>query len=99
MARAASAIRANRTRGPGANRLATAGGRDPPEPCRKLNRGNAMKPQRGAALILALWALALLSLMMGAVVQAIRLENRQSAYELQHTKAQLAAEAGLALAI
>ncbi len=58
-----------------------------------------MKPQRGAALILALWALALLSLMMGAVVQAIRLENRQSAYELQHTKAQLAAEAGLALAI
>ncbi|MGY2224939.1 hypothetical protein ACW9IK_19820 [Pseudomonas gingeri] len=58
-----------------------------------------MKRQRGAALILALWALALLSVMMGAVVQSIRLENRQSTYELQHAKALLAAQAGLALAI
>lgn len=58
-----------------------------------------MKRQRGAALIIALWALTLLSVLMGAVVQSIRLESRQSANELQHTRTQLAAEAGLALAI
>jgi len=36
---------------------------------------------------------------MGAVVKSIHLEYRQSANELQHAKAQLAAEAGLAMAI
>ncbi|KPA88536.1 hypothetical protein ACMGT0_08805 [Pseudomonas sp. RHF3.3-3] len=51
---------------------------------------------RGAALVLALWALALLSLMMAVVVGSVRLENRQSAYALQRTRALLAAESGLA---
>ncbi|KPA95267.1 hypothetical protein PF70_04709, partial [Pseudomonas asplenii] len=41
---------------------------------------------RGAALVLALWALALLSLMMAVVVGSVRLENRQSAYALQRTR-------------
>ncbi|WP_248799993.1 general secretion pathway protein GspK [Pseudomonas sp. MWU13-2105] len=58
-----------------------------------------MNGQRGAALVLALWALALLSLMMAVVVGTVRLENRQSAYALQHTRALLAAESGLALVV
>ncbi|UZE27778.1 general secretion pathway protein GspK [Pseudomonas asplenii] len=56
----------------------------------------AMDDARGAALVLALWALALLSLMMAVVVGTVRLENRQSAYALQRTRALLAAESGLA---
>ncbi|TWI56679.1 general secretion pathway protein K [Pseudomonas duriflava] len=55
--------------------------------------------QRGVALLITLWALALLSLIMAGVVTAVRLENRQSQYLLQSTRTQLAAEAGLALAI
>lgn len=55
--------------------------------------------QRGAALIMVFWAVALLGLMMASVVGVLRLENRQSAFELQQTRARLAAEAGLALAI
>ncbi len=58
-----------------------------------------MNSQRGAALVLALWALALLSLMMAVVVGTVRLENRQSAYALQHARALLAAESGLALVV
>jgi len=58
-----------------------------------------MNGQRGAALVLALWALALLSLMMAVVVGTVRLENRQSAYALQHARALLAAESGLALVV
>ncbi|MDX9669577.1 MULTISPECIES: PilX N-terminal domain-containing pilus assembly protein [unclassified Pseudomonas] len=58
-----------------------------------------MRTQRGAALIVALWALALLSLIVGTAVQTTRLENRQSAYELHHLEAQLAAEAGFAMAL
>lgn len=58
-----------------------------------------MSRQRGAALIMVLWAIALLGLMMGSVVEILRLENRQSAFELQQSRALLAAEAGLALAI
>ncbi|MFC3944967.1 general secretion pathway protein GspK [Pseudomonas gingeri NCPPB 3146 = LMG 5327] len=58
-----------------------------------------MNRARGAALVLALWALALLSLMMAVVVGTLRLENRQSAYTLQHTRALLAAESGLAVVV
>lgn len=58
-----------------------------------------MSRQRGAALIMVLWAIALLGLMMGSLVEILRLENRQSAFELQHSRALLAAQAGLALAV
>ncbi|WP_458371888.1 hypothetical protein [Pseudomonas lactis] len=58
-----------------------------------------MTRQRGAALIMVLWAIALLGLMTGSMVEILRLENRQSAFELQHSRALLAAEAGLALAV
>ncbi|WP_158700994.1 type II secretion system minor pseudopilin [Phytohalomonas tamaricis] len=55
--------------------------------------------QRGVALLITLWALALLSLIMGAIVMSVRLENRQSSHLLQSVRSQLAAEAGLAMAI
>ncbi|TLG91598.1 general secretion pathway protein GspK, partial [Pseudomonas edaphica] len=58
-----------------------------------------MKRQRGAALLMVLWALALLGLIMAGVVDTLRLENRQSAFSLQQTHARLAAQAGLALTI
>lgn len=58
-----------------------------------------MNLQRGFALIMVFWAITLVGLMMGAVVEVLRLENRQSAFELQQTRARLAAEAGLALAV
>ena len=58
-----------------------------------------MMREEGAALIIALWALAFLSVLMGGVVSTLRLENQQSAYELSHCRASLAAEAGLALAV
>jgi len=58
-----------------------------------------MSRHRGAALIMVLWALALLGLMMGGVVEILRLENRQSDFQLQHSRALLAAQAGLALAV
>jgi general secretion pathway protein K len=58
-----------------------------------------MNRQRGAALIMVLWAIALLGLMIGSLVEILRLENRQSAFELQQSRALLAAEAGLALAV
>lgn len=55
--------------------------------------------QQGVALLLALWALALLSLLMLEIVTTVRLENRQSLRQLQATRAELAAQAGLALAV
>lgn len=55
--------------------------------------------QQGAALILVLWALAVLSLLAANVVVSVRLENRQSHNELERSKAQLAAQGGLALAV
>lgn len=58
-----------------------------------------MRKQKGVALIVSLWALALLSVLVGGVVTAVRLENQQSAYELRRSHALISAEAGLALAV
>lgn len=58
-----------------------------------------MSRSRGAALILVLWGMALLSLLMGSVVACIRLENHQTLYELQRSQALIAAEAGVALVV
>lgn len=55
--------------------------------------------QRGAALIVALWALAILSLLMATVVSTLRLENKQSAFELQRSHALIGAESGIALVV
>ncbi|MDP0919122.1 hypothetical protein Q6272_29135, partial [Klebsiella pneumoniae] len=56
-----------------------------------------MKHQRGVALLLVLWVLALLSLLLGGLAGWVQLETRQAAWHRQHTQAALAAEAGVAL--
>jgi general secretion pathway protein K len=50
-------------------------------------------------LILVVWAVALLGLLMAGVVSGVRIENRQSQNELQRSKALIAAESGIALAV
>ena len=55
--------------------------------------------QRGVALLLVLWALALLSLLLAGLASWVQLESRQALWARQHTQAQLAAEAGLAMAV
>jgi len=64
-----------------------------------MNRSGSRTRQRGVALLITLWALALLSLLMLEIIDSVRLENRQSLYQLQQARAQLAAEAGVALAV
>lgn len=46
-----------------------------------------------------MWLLAVLGLAMAGVVSALRLENRQSHAELQRSKAMIAAEGGVYLAV
>ncbi|AZF04859.1 type II secretion system protein GspK [Pseudomonas sp. R5-89-07] len=58
-----------------------------------------MKHQRGVALLLALWVLALLSVMLGALAGWVQLQSRQAAWYRQHASAEFAAEAGLNLAV
>lgn len=55
--------------------------------------------QSGMALILTLWLLVVLSLMVMGVVAMQRVESRLSHTELQRSKAMLAAEGGLSLAV
>lgn len=55
--------------------------------------------ERGAALLVALWALAFLAVLMGSVVDVVRLENQQSRHALDRSHALISAEAGLALAV
>ncbi|WP_455827943.1 type II secretion system minor pseudopilin GspK [Pseudomonas kilonensis] len=58
-----------------------------------------MKHQRGVALLLALWVLALLSVMLGGLAGWVQLQSRQAAWYRQHASAEFAAEAGLNLAV
>ncbi len=60
---------------------------------------SAPAKQRGVALLLVLWALALLSVLLGGLAAWVQLETRQALWERQHTQALLAAEAGLNLAM
>ncbi|AZE62087.1 MULTISPECIES: general secretion pathway protein GspK [Pseudomonas] len=55
-----------------------------------------MRRQRGAALLLVLWVLALLSVLLGGLAGWVQLESRQALWHRQHTQARLAAEAGIA---
>lgn len=55
-----------------------------------------MKRQRGAALLLVLWGLALLSVLLGGLAGWVQLESRQALWLRQHTQTVLAAEAGIA---
>lgn len=58
-----------------------------------------MRRQKGVALLLVLWALALLSLLLSGLASWVQLESRQALWVRQNTQAQLAAEAGLAMAV
>ena len=58
-----------------------------------------MKRQRGVALLLVLWALALLSVLLSGLAAWVQLESRQALWQRQHTQALLAAEAGVSLAV
>ncbi|MDH0746875.1 general secretion pathway protein GspK [Pseudomonas sp. GD03842] len=58
-----------------------------------------MTRQRGVALLLVLWVLALLSTLLAGLLGWVHLQNRQALWQRQHTQAVLAAEAGLAMAV
>jgi general secretion pathway protein K len=58
-----------------------------------------VRRQKGVALLLVLWALALLSVLLGGLAGWVQLETRQAQWQRQHTQALLAAEAGVNMAI
>lgn len=58
-----------------------------------------MRSQRGMALLLVLWAQALLTILLGALVVDVRQQMRLAAWQRDQIKASLAAEAGLSLAV
>ncbi|WP_259648364.1 general secretion pathway protein GspK, partial [Pseudomonas syringae] len=55
--------------------------------------------QRGVALLVVLWVLALLSLLLGGLAGWVQLESRQSLWLRQNTQALMAAEAGMNMAV
>ncbi|RMQ50865.1 proteinral secretion pathway protein K [Pseudomonas cichorii] len=57
------------------------------------------RQQRGVALLVVLWVLALLSLLLGGLAGWVQLESRQALWLRQNTQALLAAEAGMNMAI
>jgi general secretion pathway protein K len=59
----------------------------------------AHRDQKGVALLLVLWVLAVLSLLLGGLAGWVQLESRQALWLRQHTQALLAAEAGLNLSV
>jgi general secretion pathway protein K len=58
-----------------------------------------MNVQRGVALLMVLWVLAVLSTLLGALAAAVQLQNRQAQWQVAHTRAISAAEAGLSQAV
>ena len=55
--------------------------------------------QRGVALLLVLWVLALLSTLLAGLLGWVHLQNRQALWQRQHTQAVFAAEAGIGMAV
>ncbi|KPB71734.1 type II secretion system protein GspK [Pseudomonas cannabina] len=55
--------------------------------------------QRGVALLVVLWVLALLSLLLGGLAGWVQLESRQALWLRQNTQALLAAEGGMNMAV
>ncbi|WP_447554378.1 general secretion pathway protein GspK [Vreelandella sp. EE22] len=58
-----------------------------------------MKRERGVALLLALWVMALSSLLLGSLAVSVQLQQRQALWQRHQTQATLAAEAGVAMAV
>lgn len=63
------------------------------------NRHAASSRQRGVALILVLWACALLAIVLGGFAVLARTEGMQARYQFAQVQARYAAEAGLARAV
>lgn len=55
--------------------------------------------QRGAALLLVLWVIGLLSVLLGGLAMAVQLQQRQALWRSHQTQAALAAQAGMELAV
>jgi len=55
--------------------------------------------QKGVALLLVLWVLALLSTLLAGLLGWVHLQNRQALWQRQHTQGVLAAEAGIGMAV
>ena len=58
-----------------------------------------MRAQRGVALLVVLWVLAVLSTLLAVVAATVQLQLRQARWQAGHVQALLAAEAGLSQAI
>ncbi|WP_295476431.1 general secretion pathway protein GspK [uncultured Pseudomonas sp.] len=58
-----------------------------------------MTNQRGVALLLVLWVLALLGTLLAGLLGWVHLQNRQALWQRQQTQALLAAEAGVEMAV
>lgn len=58
-----------------------------------------MKRQRGVALLLVLWVLALLSTLLAGLLGWVHLQNRQALWQRQQTQSLLAAQAGIGMAV
>lgn len=57
------------------------------------------RSQRGAALILVLWVIALASTLLGSLAVSVQLQQKQALWQRHQTRAALAAEAGLTRAV
>jgi len=55
--------------------------------------------QRGAALLLVLWVIGLLSVLLGGLAMSVQLQQRQAIWRSNQTDAVLTAQAGLELAV
>ena len=53
-----------------------------------------MKAQRGAALLLTLWVVALLSVLLGSLAMSVQLQLRQAQWQRNQTEGLLAAQGG-----
>lgn len=58
-----------------------------------------MSTQRGVALVLALWVIALASILLSDLAVSVQLQQRQALWQRNQTQATLAAEAGVNLAV
>lgn len=58
-----------------------------------------MTRQRGVALLLVLWVLALLATLLAGLLGWVHLQNRQALWQRQQTQALLAAQAGVGMAV
>ena len=64
-----------------------------------ITPGRGLCRQRGVALLLVLWVLAVLSTLLAALAATVQLQHRQARWQADYTQALFAAQAGLGLAV